>query len=112
MEESLKSIARSFETIADAMHQIVENGLYVEVVMNELDKDRMMDALDNVAGALSDISEVPLFNIKPTSDHAIPIGMYMGWGSELNIRAQLSNDETSLGTVLPIIIHNDNGEEA
>ena len=111
MEESLKSIAKSFEAIADALHQIVEDGLHVEVAMNEIDQDRMMDTLDNVVGALSDIAEVPLFNIRPTSDDAIPIGMYMGWGSELNVKAQLSNDETRLGTVLPIIVHNDNGDE-
>lgn len=111
MEESLKSIAKSFEAIADALHQIVEDGLHVEVAMNEIDQDRMMDTLDNVVGALSDIAEVPLFNIRPTDDDAIPIGMYMGWGSELNVKAQLSNDETRLGTVLPIIVHNDNGDK-
>ena len=111
MEESLKSIAKSFEAIADALHQIVEDGLHVEVSMNEYDQDRFSDTMECVVDAIDHISEVPLFNIKPTSDDAIPLGLYMGWGSELNVRAQLSNDETSLGTVLPIIVHNDNGDK-
>lgn len=111
MEEALKSLSMSFASIADSLHQIVNDGLNIEITMNEFDQDRIMDTLDNIVGAISDIAEVPLFNIKPTSDDAIPLGLYMGWGSELNVRAQLSNDETSLGTVLPIVVHNDNGDE-
>ena len=108
MEKQLESIADSFKRIAEALESISGNGIDVNLTLN-MDTDlSISQCFDHVASAIDAIAGTPLLNIKKTDEGAIPIASIIGWGSEMNIKAQLSNDESYMGTVLPLIIHKDN----